>query len=249
MLRKQPQRSDTNDQKNLAQQRTIDIPSPHQNLFETPKFQQHQFSLSDATSNRKPLHQDQLLSTYSWSQVKASGKSDAKVLKESKIALTSKSAVKATMKVKHQMSSKHSKMESKTSNIDTIDCMDCGIACTTPENQTKGLLLSSPTALNSSLQKAAQVEQLQLTHTVPCTTGPVLTSPMMTNSIVQTAAQFQEIPKACPPQVAHPVYMYSRQGKRRPESQVCGGDEEDPVMAQLQKWQALDNIDEDDVDV
>ena len=112
------------------------------------------------------------------------------------------------------------------------------IACSTPENQTTGLLLNLPVASNSSLQKAAQGEQLQCT-----TTGPVSTSPMITNSTLQIAARFQEIPKVYEPQVAHPVYMYSREGKRRPESQDCGGDAEDPDMSQLQKWQALDDVD------
>ena len=103
-------------------------------------------------------------------------------------------------------------------------------------------------ASNRSLQVVAQVEQFVLTHLVHRTTGPVLSSNMITNSAVQTTAQFQEHQKVCRPQVGHPVYMYSREGKRRPESQICG-DEEDPEMTQLQKWQALDDVDKDDIHV
>ena len=63
-----------------------------------------------------------------------------------------------------------------------------------------------------------------------------------------TKAQFQESQQVRPPQVNHPVYMHSCKGKRRPESEECG-DDEDPEMTQLQKWQALDDLTEDDVDV
>ena len=261
----------------LTSQKPVAKSTPHGNLFEIPEFHRHQFKLPPhttktqpasmqskpsvkmmptsslldpylSTMDHKPLHQDQLSSTYSSPQLEA-GKFLARVFKESKILAAAKKPAKVPTKIKHQLSSKQrSKKESKLSNIVTIDHLDDNLASTYLANQRAGLLLSSSMASNSSLQVVAQVEQFMLTHLVHRTTGPVLSSNMTTSSAGQTTALFQKHQKVCLPQEGHPVYMYSREGKRRPESQICG-DEEDPEMTQLQKWRALDDVDEDDIDV
>jgi hypothetical protein len=105
----------------------------------------------------------------------------------------------------------------------------------------KRLVQSSPRlSSNSSLQMVTHGGQ-QL-YAVHVTTGPVVSSQMSAGSGMLMTAQ-----NVSQPQSALSVYMHSREGKRRPDSQVCG-DGEDPETTQLQKWQALNEEEDNDAD-
>jgi hypothetical protein len=229
MLLKQPQTSNAYDQNPLARQNPI-----HDRLHPSPvSIKKTKKSAARSMPHRNlfevPHPQNQPSLMYSLPQLKAA-KLLTRVFKESKIHITSKKPTKVASKVKHQLMSKHPKKESKESKMVIEDTVD----------MPKRLVQSSPLSSNSSLQMVTHGEQ-QL-YAVRVTTGPVVSSQMSAGSGMLMTAQ-----NVSQPQSALSVYMHSQEGKRRPDSQVCG-DGEDPETTQLQKWQALNEEEDNDAD-